>query len=309
MADDAASVVIDVTDDDGGPDAARNGSTHGRKLWKRRDRARRSEATSVKDQDTPIIRLRPAPKVPAAIRQWLREVISQVCDIVEHRNPAANELCKSLDDLRKAPTGRNMLPSKADVFNTAKRILSCQTAIGRVATVHLEKTGLQNMALAETIYRPFIFAKHSVVMGDMNTTWRRLIDEHGAVPATTHACATLPSTYLPGQQEQQRCANGDIRAGGYHLPAFDLVVVKRPLSVQCLEKQLAPKVESLKIPRAFMASNNWPSDHFPVMATVRAMDGQELVVGTWNVADPKYFGKYWPSAAFGFWCAPSEPQP
>lgn len=164
--------------------------------------------------------------------------------------------------------------------------------------MHLERVGVtENRTLARTLYR-WIFDAHAVVMGDMNCRWQFMIEEDAAVKATSHTHATRPS-YLPGMTNPSLDKyTGKPRAV---TPAsFDMVVVTRPLSVELLPKQLGAKFTPCKLPRGLMQSIGWPSDHTSVIATARRGDGAVLTFATWNVADPIYFGQFWPDAAHGF---------
>ena len=79
------------------------------------------------------------------------------------------------------------------------------------------------------------------------------------------------------------------------------MVVARPLTVKLLDKQPGVKFTPAKLPRLLMKSLNWPSDHTSVVAVVSTMRlSTQLTVATWNVADPFYYGKFWPDATFGF---------
>jgi hypothetical protein len=122
------------------------------------------------------------------------------------------------------------------------------------------------------------------------------------VKPTTHAAAVRPGgTYLPGMREPSTDRWGKQRA--CDPPTFDLVVVARPLTVDLLPKQPGKKFASAMIPRTLMKRlppDGWPSDHTSVVATVKAMNGTSVTVATWNVADPFYFGQFFPDAQFGF---------
>ena len=73
-------------------------------------------------------------------------------------------------------------------------------------------------------------------------------------------------------------------------PAFDLMVVTRPLTVELFPKQLGAKLMSVENgPRSLMKTLKWPSSHTSVVATVKGTRAAERVtVATWNVADPVY---------------------
>lgn len=212
----------------------------------------------------------------------------------------------------------------------SKRILQCETTHGIVASVHLEKVDVRsglNAEVGRTVYR-WLFDAHHIVMGDMNCTWGSMIGgapvDYGrgvnAVPMEawvkpeTHAAAVrIGGTYLPGFREPQTDTWGKPRA--CTAPTFDMVVVNRCLTVKLLPKQLGPtKIPAAKLPRELMLpgklmTDGWPSDHLPVIATVEAMRGSTaLTVGTWNVADPWYFSKWWPDAGFGFEDKAEEPR-
>ena len=201
-----------------------------------------------------------------------------------------------------------------------KRVLAVETKIGVLASVHLEKVDLArgvHAELARSIY-PWIFDCHDVVMGDMNTTWRQMIGAedptrstqskgstkrvasiHSAawVSAETHACVHRPS-YLPNAAREDRAA--------IEPAAFDQVIVTRPLCVELLKSQPGKKLTSCKVPRSLMHSLKWPSDHTSVVAAVRNGD-LILVVATWNVADPLYFGRFHEGPEVGFeWQPESE---
>ena len=228
--------------------------------------------------------------MPVEVKQLMRELMDQL----EHINPALHGYAFKANGL-----------SDIVAFTNSKRILSCQTLTGKLAVVHLERVGAtENKTIARTVYK-HIFDAHDVVMGDMNTRWKFMIEETGAVDAISHSYATLQSTYLPGHREPATWPNGDPKPG-YQPPAFDLVVVKRPLATSCIEHMndkhavLGPKIPPLLIPRTFMKTTGWFSDHVPVMAKVRATVGAQITVATWNVADPHYFAQWWPDAGFGF---------
>ena len=126
------------------------------------------------------------------------------------------------------------------------------------------------------------------------------------VKPETHSAAIRPGgTYLPGitQEKTPRYNKKGEKIGTTAVspPAFDLVVVARPLTVECLDKQPGRKLIPAKLPRSLIKSLPWPSDHTSVVAVVRAMGVERgLRVATWNVAAPWYFAKFWPDAAFGF---------
>lgn len=203
-------------------------------------------------------------------------------------------------------------------------MLEVETTMGVVASVHLSRVNMRsgdNADLGRSCYS-WIFDSHHIVMGDMNCEWRNMIggapvDFGGGVrnaqpmeawvKPTTHAAAVRPGgTYLPGLQvEKTPRWKGD--KVSIIPPAFDLVVVTRPLSVELLAKQPGKSFPSAKLPRALihkLPPDGWPSDHTSVVATVKGQQCQgtahTLTVATWNVADPWYFGQFWPDAAFGF---------
>ena len=174
------------------------------------------------------------------------------------------------------------------------------TIIGRVAVVHLSKVGSKysgalNSHLVKDEYGP-LFKTTDVVLGDLNTTWQLMTDSTkgcwgNAVVNSSHA--TRRSTYLPGHT--------DTKPAAYWPPAFNLVVARRPLSVTLLKQQVGPNLQRTKLPRKLIASHNWCSDHVPVIAVVRhPTTGAEVTVATFNVADPLYFGHFFPEAAHGF---------
>lgn len=211
-----------------------------------------------------------------------------------------------------------------------KRLLRCETVFGVVCGVHLEKVNIArgiNASLGKRVYT-WVFEAHHIVLGDMNAAWDvmsvrpSLERRDGSTPASTygwvnpktHQHATRESgTYLPGVEEVKVPRfPGDVVA--INPSTFDNVVVHRPLAVYALPerrdrhvkgpRQLGAKFVPCKLPRALMASlppNGWPSDHTSVMATVRSQGtSMTMCVATWNVADPHYFGTWWPSAALGF---------
>merc|ERR1740117_545577 len=108
-----------------------------------------------------------------------------------------------------------------------------------------------------------------------------MIEQHAAVTPTSHMHATLPATCLPGHREPAE-------TGAYLPPASDLVVVKRPLSVEALlpNQQPGPALQKSPVPRKLMERYKWPSDHVPVLAEVATATGETLVVATWNCSDP-----------------------
>jgi endonuclease/exonuclease/phosphatase family metal-dependent hydrolase len=201
------------------------------------------------------------------------------------------------------PARPELNPGQA--MELSKRLLQVDTRIGVLASVHLTKVNTitgENVGLARTVYK-WIFDAHDVIMGDCNTEWARMIGaedptrsasskaatkavtsirEGAWVKSTSHACAQRPS-YLPSaRNDYQPIAPKPI----------DLIVVKRPLSVELHEKQPGPKLVTCKFPRGLMKSTRWPSDHVPVVGVVRKAGVEALVVATWNVADPHYFARF-----------------
>ena len=200
-----------------------------------------------------------------------------------------------------------------DAKELSRRLLQCETTFGVVASVHLERVSMRNgsnMELGRCVYS-WIFDAHHVVLGDMNCEWRNMIGgahlgEHSrpmeawVKPDTHTAAVRTGGTYLPGLTEPKKPRwKGDPVA--ITPPTFDLVVVARPLSVELLPKQPGRKFTPAKLPRLLMQSLGWPSDHTSVVAVVKSMSlTSQLTVATWNVADPFYFARFWPDAAFGF---------
>ena len=212
-------------------------------------------------------------------------------------------------DWKCVPVGMDEMDAK----ELSKRLLQCETTFGVVASVHLERVSMRvgsNMELGRCVYS-WIFDAHHVVLGDMNCEWRNMIGgahlgEHSrpmeawVKPDTHTAAVRTGGTYLPGLTEPKKPRwKGDPVA--ITPPTFDLVVVARPLSVELLPKQPGRKFTPAKLPRLLMQSLGWPSDHTSVVAVVKSMSlTSQLTVATWNVADPFYFARFWPDAAFGF---------
>ena len=204
----------------------------------------------------------------------------------------------------------------------SKRVLRCETTFGVVASVHLEKVDMRsgyNSDIGRSVYS-WIFDAHHIVMGDMNCLWRNMIG--GAfldigpnsrtepmeawVDPKKHSPAIRPcGTYLPGitTPKVPRWKGDKITIDP---PAFDLVVVAKPLKVELLPEKEQPgkKFMPAKLPRNLMQSiqpDGWPSDHTSVVARVTPTSStSSLTVATWNVADPHYFARFWPDADFGF---------
>ncbi len=220
-------------------------------------------------------------------------------------------------------------PKKVKLALT-KRLLRCETIFGVVCGVHLEKVNIArgiNASLGKRVYT-WVFEAHHIVLGDTNAAWDvmsvrpSLERRDGSTPASTygwvnpktHQHATRESgTYLPGVEDVKVPRfPGDVVA--IKPSTFDNIVVHRPLTVYALPErrdrhakgphQLGAKFVPCKLPRTLMASlppDGWPSDHTSVQATVRSHGASaSLRVATWNVADPYYFGKWWPLAALGF---------
>ena len=219
-------------------------------------------------------------------------------------------------DWKLGPVGMD----ERDAKELSRRLLQCETTFGVVASVHLERVSMRegsNAELGRRVYS-WIFDAHHVVLGDMNCEWRNMIGgahvDIGRGPSRqsqpmeawvkpdTHTAAVRPGgTYLPGLTEPKMPRwKGDSVA--ITPPTFDLVVVARPLTVDLLPKQPGRKFTPAKLPRLLMKSLGWPSDHTSVVAIVKSMSltSQHLTVATWNVADPFYFARFWPDAAFGF---------
>ena len=203
-----------------------------------------------------------------------------------------------------------------DAKELSRRLLQCETTFGVVASVHLGRVSMrqglrqENVELGRRVYS-WIFDAHHVVLGDMNCEWRNMIGgahlgahsqpmEAWVKPDTHTAAVRTGGTYLPGLTEPKKPRwKGDSVA--ITPPTFDLVVVARPLTVDLLPKQPGRKFTPAKLPRLLMKSLGWPSDHTSVVAIVKSMSlTSHLTVATWNVADPFYFARFWPDAAFGF---------
>ena len=183
--------------------------------------------------------------------------------------------------------------SAEEAVSFVKRLLSCETWLGIVASVHLEKVNMRtgsNAELGRKVYS-WIFDAHHVVMGDMNTTWGAMIGgaafdfgsgvshatpKEAWVRPETHASAVRPGgTYLPGlaQPKMPRWKGDRVTI---EPPTFDLVVVGRPLSVELLPKQPGKRFVPAKLPRELMQKlppDGWPSDHTSVVAVVEAVGG------------------------------------
>ena len=206
----------------------------------------------------------------------------------------------------------------------SRRLLQCETTLGLVASVHLEKVSVrtgEHADVGRNIYS-WIFESHHIVMGDMNCTWGSMIGgarlDYGSaaskpkpglsgqtqeawVKPVTHASATRKGgTYLPGiTVEKVRRWQGDKVT--IDPPAFDIVVVSRPMQVAALAKQPGKSFQATKLPRKQMQTLGWPSDHTSVVAQVKIPGSpQMMTVATWNVADPFYHSRFWPDADFGF---------
>ena len=200
-----------------------------------------------------------------------------------------------------------------------KRLLQCETTFGVIATVHLEKVEMwtgKNASVARTVYS-WIFDAHHIVMGDMNCVWGNMIGgapldfgpntSYDAMEAwvnpLTHRAAIRPcGTYLPSVTEPKkpRFPGDKITIAP---PTFDIVVVAQHLKVELLPEKEQPGMKFLpaKLPRNLMNSLPWPSDHTSVVARVSTMHStSSLTVATWNVADPHYFGRWYPLADLGF---------
>jgi hypothetical protein len=212
----------------------------------------------------------------------------------------------------------------------SKRLLRCETKFGVVCAVHLEKVNIArgvNANLGKNVYK-WLFEAHHIILGDMNASWPTMsvrphlerrdgkvpLATYGWVDEKTHMHATRASgTYLPGVAVANAPRfQGDVVA--IVPPAIDMVVVHRPLTVYALPerrdrqatgpRQLGAKFVPCKLPRTLMQNLppcGWPSDHTSVMTTIQ-MHGAtaKMRVATWNVADPIYFGRFWPDAALGF---------
>ena len=212
-------------------------------------------------------------------------------------------------DWKLGPVGMDQRAAK----ELSRRLLQCETTFGVVASVHLERVSMRegsNAELGRRVYS-WIFDAHHVVLGDMNCEWRNMIGgahlgahsqpmEAWVKPDTHTAAVRAGGTYLPGlTKPKQPRWKGDSVA--ITPPTFDLVVVARPLTVDLLPKQPGRKFTPAKLPRLLMKSLDWPSDHTSVVANVKSMSlTGHLTVATWNVADPFYFGRFWPDADFGF---------
>jgi hypothetical protein len=160
-----------------------------------------------------------------------------------------------------------------------RRILVAHGPLGTIAAAHLASLH-HNRELSETAHL-WMFDSFDIVFGDLNAMFGSMLDV--SVKAITHAHASMPS-YLP--------------ANDYHearpAPAFDQVVVKRPLGIRLATVQMW-KLQLVKLsPRKQMISRAIPSDHVPVEAIVNGTKHGSgvLRLATWNVADPFYFGRF-----------------
>lgn len=229
-----------------------------------------------------------------------------------HGAPEALRIPKLRKNWQELPNGL----TEAQKKELSTSVMRVSTIYGIVANVHLSKLSQVDLSRLYT----WIFDAHHVVMGDMNTQWRKMIGgaplDYGQglrkepvrqawVKPETHSAALREGgTYLPGVKEAQTTEYG--RIVPITPPTFDMIVVHRPLSVEILPKQPGKRFVPAKIPRKQMLcdrwpTDGWPSDHTSVVASVQVRGASAaLVVATWNVADPWYYSKWWPDAAFGF---------
>lgn len=174
-------------------------------------------------------------------------------------------------------------------------MLRVQTTRGSVACVHMSKLPpAATTSRDDTVASMYgVFSSTDIVLGDMNNKWSSLV-ESKCVRSTVHRMATREEgTYLPGVQAETPIPP----------PCFDMVVVRRPLYVRTAARQPGKRLQPCKAPRSLMRNSqgSWPSDHTSVVAEVTSPhDMRPTIVSTWNVADPMYHGKFWPSARIGF---------
>lgn len=173
--------------------------------------------------------------------------------------------------------------------------LSVRTGLGRVAVGYFRPfrtlADLEPNARADaTKVVCELLNDHAIVTGDMNSgvgVLRQFLEARGL---NRHVTGHFPSYLFSAPDKNDASAP----------PCFDGVIWDAAaidkLGVQPLV-DLPGRVKGN--PRALIAEHNLLSDHVPV-ATCARRGGQVLRVFSWNIADPAYWGKYYPGAADGF---------
>jgi hypothetical protein len=159
--------------------------------------------------------------------------------------------------------------------------------VGRVFGGHISPVHKEPGAVPEVNE---LFQTHRILMGDFNAGESQL-RKHIRLPA---ACEMHnPPSYLPSMPQ--------IKPRIY-IPCFDVVAA---VGAACEGTHNPRGIGSLPTrvtgtdPRMIMVQRGMPSDHLPILASV-SVHGLTVRCFTYNVADPCFWGKAFPSAAAGF---------
>lgn len=132
----------------------------------------------------------------------------------------------------------------------------------------------------------------SFIAGDLNTTPVKLLKTFQQWGVDT-VVKGRPSYLFPLEKPTDDLS----------IPAFDnFVVFDRQVRVDIATLTQLPDTLR-RNPRDYMREKGIPSDHIPVVGTLRK-DGAEMIVGIYNMADPVFWSGMYPGAGVGFDMSP-----
>jgi len=138
-----------------------------------------------------------------------------------------------------------------------------------------------------------IFNKYDIIAGDINAGWHRLIkptkyNQKPLIDPKYPAYVYNPISYLtPVQPSDPRDTRLDMIICKYEQP--------NPIDIGISFNDF----HKYKKPRYLMKTLGFPSDHRPIKTSITLeLNGtkETLILAFWNVADPMYWSKFYPTA-------------
>lgn len=143
-----------------------------------------------------------------------------------------------------------------------------------------------------------IFKEYDIIAGDMNAGWHRLIkptkyNRKSLIDPKNPGYVYNPISYLtPVQPLDPRDARLDMVFCKYEQPI--------PIDVKVSFNDF----HNHTTPRHLMKVLGFPSDHRPIKTSIDAVDDigntKTLILAFWNVSDPVYWSKFYPTALIGY---------
>lgn len=138
-----------------------------------------------------------------------------------------------------------------------------------------------------------IFEEYDIIAGDMNAGWHRLIQP------TKYSKKPLVNSKKPGYVYGPISYLTPVQPSDPRDARLDMVICKYEQPIPINVGVTFDEFHKYETPRLLMKALEFPSDHRPIKAHIKMEEGQ-LILAFWNVSDPVYWSKCYPTAMDGY---------